>query len=96
VFVGVAVANSRALHSTLRRYITGVDEQSFNLNARIEWWWSIPVQPMTVWFVGSTAFGLLLFGLYLLLFTERGRKLFPLSDTFSTPAVRRAEAVPAQ
>lgn len=96
VFVGIAVANSRALHSTLRRYITGVDEQSFNLNVRIEWWWSIPVQPMTVWFVGSTAFGLLLFGLYLLLFTERGRKLFPLSDTFSTPAVRRAEAVPAQ
>ena len=96
VFVGVAFANSRALHSTLRRYITGVDEQSFNLNARIEWWWSIPVQPMTVWFVGSSAFGLMLLGLYLMMFTNRGRRLFPLSDTIPSPAITREVAMRVQ
>lgn len=96
VLLSVAGANSIALHTNMRRYITGLDATGFNLNSGIEWWWSIPVQPMTVWFVGSAAFGLLLFGLYLLLFTERGRKLFPLSDTPSTPAVRREEVVPTQ
>ncbi len=85
VFGGVAIANARALHLTMRRYITGTDEKSFNLNARVEWWWSIPAQPMTVWIIGSAAFALLLLGLYAILFTERGRRLFPLSETVRTP-----------
>lgn len=93
VFAGVAVAHSRALHSTLRRYITGVDEKSFNLNARIEWWWSLPVQPMTVWLVGSAAFGLLLLGLYFVLFTNRGRELFPMSGAISSQATTVNQAV---
>lgn len=94
VFVGVAFANSLALHATLRRYITGTGENSFNLNARIEWWWSIPVQPLTVWILASTGFALLMLGLYAILFTERGRRLFPLSEAAYEPALDAPQAAP--
>ena len=35
----LAVANSFALHHNLRRYVTGLDERGFNLDAGREWWW---------------------------------------------------------
>lgn len=81
VLLGVAVANSFALHTNMQRYITGTDKRGANLNTNIEWWWSIPVQPMTVWFVGSASFALLMLGLYLLLFTRMGSTLMPGVET---------------
>lgn len=60
VAAGLAAANSVALHTNLRRYITGMDSQSFNLNANIEWWWNMPVSPMIVWAGGSLAFAVAL------------------------------------
>lgn len=45
-----------ALHTTMRRYLTGDDNQGLNLNAEAEWWWNIPVSPMVVLIVGSIAF----------------------------------------
>lgn len=74
LFVAVSVANSLSLHSNLRRYITGLDEPGFNLNANIEWWWNIPVSPMIVWFGGSAAFALALVGLWLWLY-PRGERI---------------------
>ena len=74
LFVAVSVANSLSLHSNLRRYITGLDEPGFNLNANIEWWWNIPVSPMIVWFGGSAAFALALAGLWLWLY-PRGERI---------------------
>jgi drug/metabolite transporter (DMT)-like permease len=56
VGLGLTAANSVALHTNLRRYITGMDSQSFNLNANIEWWWNSPISPMVVWAIGSVAF----------------------------------------
>lgn len=56
VGTGLTAANSVALHTNLRRYITGMDSQSFNLNAGIEWWWDVPVSPMMLWAGGSLAF----------------------------------------
>ncbi|WP_141892973.1 DUF2142 domain-containing protein [Microbacterium kyungheense] len=60
VGAGLSAANSVALHTNLRRYITGMDSQSFNLNADIEWWWNAPVSPMVVWAGGSLAFAVVL------------------------------------
>lgn len=49
-----------ALHVTMRRYVTGNDEQGWNLDAGIEWWWNIPVSPMSALVVGSLAYAALL------------------------------------
>ena len=56
----LSVANAIALQFNIRRYITGADVVSWNLNAAVEWWWSIGVSPMTVWALGSLSFAGLL------------------------------------
>jgi hypothetical protein len=55
----MTVAHSVALHSNIRRYVTGVGNLSIDLDAGREWWWDIPVTPNMVWVSGSMAFGLL-------------------------------------
>jgi hypothetical protein len=57
--VFAAAANSVALHTTLRRYLTGSDVASWNLNRGAEWWWDMSLNPMTVWLLGSAGFALL-------------------------------------
>ena len=39
----LSVANTLALQYNIRRYITGADVTSWNLNAAVEWWWDIGV-----------------------------------------------------
>lgn len=56
----LSVAHFVALHTNLRRYLTGVDTGGLNLNAGIEWWWNVPFSPMLVWIVGSLAYAGLL------------------------------------
>jgi hypothetical protein len=55
----MSIAHSVALHSTIRRYVTGVGNLSLDLDAGREWWWDIPVTPNMVWLLGSVAFGVL-------------------------------------
>lgn len=55
--VVLSLANSTALWVNLRRYVTGLDVGSPNLDAGIEWWWDGPLSPMGVWVLGSVAFG---------------------------------------
>jgi len=39
------------LHTLLLRFVQGIGEQwEVNLNKDIQWWWSMPVSPMVVWF----------------------------------------------
>ncbi|MFF1633606.1 DUF2142 domain-containing protein [Leifsonia sp. NPDC058248] len=57
VAVGIAIANSAALHINLRRYISGLQVTDPNLNHFVTWWWHVPITPMVVWVVGSLAFG---------------------------------------
>jgi len=57
----LSIANGVALHTNLRRYLTGIDAGSVNLNTGMEWWWNVPFSPMIVWIVGSLAYTALLF-----------------------------------
>src|SRR5690606_21757769 len=57
------VANSIALRTNLRRYLTGTDGDGLNLDAGVEWWWSIAVSPMGVWVIGSLSFAVAVAGL---------------------------------
>lgn len=53
----LTVANSIALYTNLRRYLTGFDVQSLNLDVGAEWWWAgFPIGPMMLWALGSAAF----------------------------------------
>lgn len=73
VVVALTVANAQALHTNLRRYVTGTDVISLNLDAGAEWWWEgLPVGPNVVWALGSVAFAL---ALLLLTWTMRGPEL---------------------
>ena len=53
----LTLGNSIALHQTMRRYVTGVDVIGWNLNQNAEWWWTVGPSPMTIWILGTIAFG---------------------------------------
>lgn len=56
ILVTLSVIQFIAMHSVMRRYVTGQDVQGWNLDAGAEWWWSIPFSPMAVLVVGSLAY----------------------------------------
>lgn len=57
--VSLVAANAIALHSNIRRYVTGIDQPGGNLDRGAEWWWQLPISPMTVWAIGAIAFATL-------------------------------------
>lgn len=64
---GLFVANSLALYVNTKRYVSGLDNGSgFSLDANIEWWWAIPIGPMSMWFIGTLGFGFAIVYGYLL------------------------------
>jgi len=69
-----------ALHLNIRRYVTGIDALSPNLDAGREWWWDLIVTPNIAWLVGSLCFAAAL------------ALLLPAHRT-TPPANREAEAV---
>lgn len=50
------VANAFALFTNMRRYISGLDVASPNLNNGVEWWWNGTPSPMFFWILGSLSF----------------------------------------
>ena len=66
----LVAAQAIALHFNIRRYVTGLDVGSFNLNDGIEWWWGSGIAPMVLWAIGSIAFA----GLAFLVAVYEGRK----------------------
>jgi hypothetical protein len=56
----LATAAGAALHITMRRYLTGLDVHSLDLDAGREWWWPAMPPPLLVWAVGTVAFTALL------------------------------------
>lgn len=57
VLGALALANLTALQVNIRRYVTGTEQQGFNLDSDAEWWWTgLPLGPMALWAVGSLAY----------------------------------------
>ena len=56
VVAALSLTNAIALHTNIRRYVTGVDGPAVDLDSGVEWWWNIPFSPMFVWIAGSLAF----------------------------------------
>lgn len=56
IMTALSIAYSLALHTNIRRYVTGNDAGGFDLNRNIEWWWPNSPGPMFTWAVGSIAF----------------------------------------
>lgn len=53
----LSAANSIAMYSNLRRYLTGLDVEQLSLESGSEWWWpGLPVGPTFVWIFGSLMF----------------------------------------
>jgi len=70
----LGLANLVALQVNIRRYVTGADQQGFNLDAGAEWWWSgLPIGPTAVWAIGALAFA----GLLATLWTQLRRPAVP-------------------
>lgn len=59
IAVGLSIANALALHTNIRRYVTGMDVGGMDLNYATEWWWWFMPEfftPNLLWFGGSLAF----------------------------------------
>ncbi|MHB8298927.1 MAG: DUF2142 domain-containing protein [Dermatophilaceae bacterium] len=83
-------ANAIALYFNMRRYITGADVTSWNLNTAAQWWWSIPVSPMTVWAVGSLSFAACLLVIALGTMRARPADVVPHPETAPSELPRSA------
>ncbi|MER3387437.1 MAG: DUF2142 domain-containing protein [Microcella pacifica] len=59
IVASLSGANFVALHFNMRRYITGIDGASVDLDTGAEWWWAGPIGPNAVWLLGSVAYALL-------------------------------------
>jgi uncharacterized membrane protein YkvI len=72
ILAALAIANVVALQVNIRRYVTGSDQQGFDLGAGAEWWWDgLAVGPTAVWLIGSLSFA----GLLAVLWPELRRKV---------------------
>jgi hypothetical protein len=56
----LVIANSFALHTNIRRYVTGIDVATANLDKGAEWWWPVGPSPMATWIIGTLAYAGLL------------------------------------
>jgi hypothetical protein len=55
--VALGIGQATALHTNMRRYVSGLDSSRYlNLNKTIEWWWADVPSPMFVWAVTSVAY----------------------------------------
>lgn len=65
----LAITLPTALFITMRRFVTGLDEDGANLSAGAEWWWGSAIGPTAAWLLVSLAWWALL---ALLLLIHRG------------------------
>lgn len=56
VVLAMGIAHGNALHTNMRRYLTGIDKKWFNLNRDVEWWWSWAPPPMVFFSVAALSF----------------------------------------
>lgn len=60
IVVALAGAHGLALFTNIRRYVTGDDVWSPNLEAQVEWWWPAGPGPVATFVLGAVAFAALL------------------------------------
>lgn len=60
IATGLSIGHAFALHQVMRRYITGTDVVSWNLNRKAEWWWEPLPSPMVTWFIAVVAYSLMI------------------------------------
>ena len=82
LYASLVIAHAIALHVQIRRFVTGLDANWFNLNVRAEWWHAGP-SPMATWWIGSVGFAVLA----LLLFRVR-RDRTTVSETEVVPETK--------
>ncbi len=56
VATALTVANAVALHTNIRRYISGLQVTDPNLNHYVQQWWLGPFSPMMLWAFGTVTF----------------------------------------
>ena len=56
----LSISHAFALHAVMRRYITGTDVVSWNLNRKAEWWWEPLPSPMITWLIAVVAYSLVI------------------------------------
>ena len=83
VVLALATANTVALYTQIRRYVTGLDVSGLNLDRAEEWWWPGPLSPVAVWVVGSAAFAV---ASALLLVVASRQDAEPVADPVPEPA----------
>ncbi len=73
ILAALAIANLVSLRVNILRYVVGAHIGGFRAGAGLQWWWwaGVPIGPMAVWIVGSTAFA----GLLAVLWPELRRKV---------------------
>ena len=87
VIIALTLANAIALHTNIRRYTTGIRVQGFDLDSLREWWWPFfpdALSPNLIWFIGSLAFGVLLWALLMKVVPSITRALEPRANMKST------------
>lgn len=89
IAVVVAVANAAALHVNMRRYISGLTVNDWNLNHYVVWWWSVPISPMVAWLFGVVTFAAAI-ALALWYIEVRGPRSSALNEPDDQPAVTAA------
>ena len=57
VLASMVIAHALALHTLMRRYISGLNIRALDLDTHREWWWTSGPSPTLVWLVGSVLFG---------------------------------------
>jgi hypothetical protein len=50
---GASLANALALHTQIKRYVTGLGGRALDLDAAREWWWTAGPSPQALWMIGS-------------------------------------------
>lgn len=65
IYTVLVAAHTFALHTNIRRYVTGLDVNIVDLAKTAEWWWDYGPGPNTVWLLGSVAFALFASAIFL-------------------------------
>ena len=71
IFLTISLGQSLSLHQSIRRYVTGTNVSGWNLNNGAQWWWTHGPSPLSIWMIGSVAFGVALFIVLLMSNTDR-------------------------